>query len=115
MTQSLRSVPSLQGSYYLITGLWPWIHLRSFEWLSGPKTDDWLVRTVGLLVAVVGAVLLLATWRRRITAEIAFLALGSAGALAFVDVYYVAVGRIWPIYLGDAVLQVLLILGWLRR
>jgi hypothetical protein len=43
-----------QAAYYLMTGLWPLFHRRSFEAVTGPKTDYWLVRTVGVLVAAIG-------------------------------------------------------------
>jgi hypothetical protein len=58
--RSTRSVlvALAQGAYYLLTGVWPLLSLRTFELVTGPKTDDWLVRTVGVLVlAVVLAVL----------------------------------------------------------
>jgi hypothetical protein len=57
---SQRSVLRAQGGYYLVTGLWPLVHLASFEAITGPKVDDWLVRMVGLLAAVIGAT---AVWR----------------------------------------------------
>ncbi len=35
-----------------VGGLWPLLHMRSFEQVLGPKTDRWLVRTVaGLMLA----------------------------------------------------------------
>lgn len=38
------------GWYYLMTGIWPLLHIRSFVWMTGPKTDRWLVKAVGGLV-----------------------------------------------------------------
>jgi hypothetical protein len=46
-----------QAAYYCLTGIWPLLHLASFEAVTGPKTDDWLVKMVGLLAAVIGATL----------------------------------------------------------
>src|SRR5690606_20176976 len=43
-----------QGWYYLASGVWPLVHYRSFIAVTGPKADDWLVRTFGALIAVVG-------------------------------------------------------------
>jgi hypothetical protein len=102
-----------QGLGYLATGLWPLFHMRSFQRVTGPKTDEWLVNTVGALVAVVGAVLFLAGVRRRVTAEVAALAAGAAAALSAVDVHYVLRRRISPVYLLDAVLEAGLIAGWI--
>ena len=105
-------VAYLQGAYYAVTGIWPLIHINSFEAVTGPKTDDWLVQTVGLLVLVTGIVLLVAAWRRRITVEIVILACGNAVSLALVDLVFVTQGRIAPIYLADALAEVVLIFGW---
>ena len=35
----LRLVLGLQGLYYLVVGLWPLLHLRSFVWVFGEKRD----------------------------------------------------------------------------
>lgn len=98
-----------QGAYYLATGLWPLIHLASFEAITGPKVDDWLVRMVGLLAAVIGTTLVLAARHRSRPLEIFVLAIGSASAFTAVDVWYVARGQIAPVYLADAVLELGLI------
>ena len=56
--------PLVQGSYYLLTGLWPVVHLRSFEAVTGPKVDKWLVKTFGALTGAVGAALLFGSARK---------------------------------------------------
>lgn len=110
----LKWVCLLQGVYYLITGVWPLLHMESFIWISGPKYDIWLVKTVGILLAVIGASLLSAALKKRISPEISLLALGSAASLATLDIYYAAViDRIYDIYLLDALAEVLLILFWI--
>jgi hypothetical protein len=101
-----------QAPYSILTGLWPWVHLPSFLQVTGPKTDLWLVQTVGLLVTAVGAALAVATWRRERTWSVVILALGSAAALLFVDVYFVARGAISAIYLLDAAAQAGIIALW---
>ena len=53
-----RLLAGIQGLYYLITGIWPLVHMESFLAVTGPKTDLWLVQTVGALIAVIGAMLL---------------------------------------------------------
>ena len=97
----------LWGAYYVVTGLWPLIHLASFERVTGPKTDDWLVHMVGLLAAVIGGTLLRASARP--TTETATLAVASALAFAAIDVWYAATGVISSIYIADAVVELLLI------
>jgi hypothetical protein len=101
-----------QAAYYIPTGLWPIVHPQSFQRVTGPKTDVWLVKTVGALVSVIGGVLGVAGWRRRVTPEVALLGAGSALALAAIDTVYVARGRIAPIYLADAVGELGLAAAW---
>jgi hypothetical protein len=101
-----------QSAYFLVTGIWPLIELRTFEAISGPKVDDWLVKTVGVQVGVVGGVLALAANRQRVTPEVELLAIGSALGLAAIDVVYVSRRRIRPIYLLDAVVELGFVAGW---
>ncbi len=105
-----------QGVYYLFTGVWPLLDIRTFQMVTGPKADLWLVKTVGVLITVIGGVLMLAGWRRRTTKEMTTLALGSAAGLMGIDAVYVARRRISPIYLADAGAELALILlwGWIR-
>ena len=94
------------AAYYLATGVWPLIDMRSFELVTGPKTDRWLVKMVGALAAANGAALAAGSLREKPSRETLVLALASALAFATVDVVYVVRGRIRPIYLGDAALEV---------
>jgi hypothetical protein len=98
----------LWGAYYVVTGLWPVLHMRSFEAVTGPKVDDWLVHMVGLLAAAIGATLIVASSKRR-ASDPAFLAIASALAFTAIDLWYVAARVISPIYLGDAVVELLLV------
>jgi energy-converting hydrogenase Eha subunit E len=100
-----------------LTGLWPLVHLASFEAVTGPKVDDWLVHMVGLLAAVIGATLIVAARRGHRTPDIMILAVGSASAFTAVDVWYTFRGRIAPIYLADAVVELglIVLLLWTRR
>lgn len=109
----LSAVAWIQAVYFLVTGIWPIVHIRSFMKVTGPKTDLWLVKTVGAVVTVIGAVIAVAAWRRQFTYEILLLAVGSAGALMLIDIVYVARRVIARIYLADAALEALLIAGWL--
>jgi hypothetical protein len=108
-----RFMASLQGVYFLITGMWPLLHMDSFLAVTGPKTDVWLVQIVGALVCV-PAVLLLRAARSiestdRITVTIAC---AFSAVLLSADLAFVARGDIAPIYLADAALEALFLLGW---
>lgn len=102
----------VQGVFYVATGVWALVDLDSFMAVTGPKVDHWLVKTVGVLVTVIGAVLVATSRSRRITSEIVLLAVGSALSLAAIDVVYVWVGRISSIYLLDAAAEVGLAIAW---
>lgn len=107
------SPAAAQGLYYLITGIWPILSIRSFEAVTGPKRDRWLVQTVGMLIAVVGATLLLGARRRHVTKEVRFLGVASAVGFIGVDVIFNLMRKIGPVYLLDALAQLILI-GWWR-
>ena len=101
-----------QGAFYLATGVWPLVHDRSFQAVTGPKVDVWLVKTVGCLVSVIGGVLLAAGVRRSVPTELRAIAAGSAAALAAIDIVYASRGRIFPIYLADAAVEIGLVAAW---
>jgi len=101
----------VHGLYYVVTGLWPWVHLDSFLRLTGPKSDVWLVQTVGLLVALLG-VSFLVTHRRTAGGVVPVFGSMTASAFVAVDVYFYTQSAIGAVYLLDAVAELLLGLGW---
>ncbi|HEX2188099.1 MAG TPA: hypothetical protein VHG51_04340 [Longimicrobiaceae bacterium] len=111
-----RSAPDAvgiaQGLFYAATGAWSIVGDRSFQAVTGPKTDVWLVKTVGALVAAVGGALAYAGARGRTTPELALVGAGCAAALAAVDATYVARGRISRVYLLDAAAELALVAAW---
>jgi hypothetical protein len=113
MSDFLRWVAGVQAAYFVITGVWPIVHMPSFLAVTGPKVDLWLVKTVGALVAVVGLAVGIAGWRGQASAEVVTLAVGSAAALGAVDVIHVKKRVIAPIYLLDAVAEAVIILAWI--
>jgi sulfite exporter TauE/SafE len=102
-----------QGLYYFITGLWALLSMRTFEKVTGPKTDHWLVKTIGLMLVVIGLALITGGVRKTITPEKAVLGVGTAGALLGIDVFNVSIKKIPRIYLLDAVAELILIVGWI--
>jgi hypothetical protein len=106
-------VALVQGLYYFLTGLWPLVSIETFQGVTGPKTDLWLVKTVGVLIAVIGAALMRAGVRGEVTPSLILLAVASAAGLAGVDVIYVAKGVIARIYLLDTLVELVLIGWWL--
>jgi energy-converting hydrogenase Eha subunit E len=107
-----------QALYYAVTGIWPVLHMPSFEAVTGPKVDDWLVRMVGLLALAIGVSLGAAVVRHQAREPLVdVLAFSSALAFAGIDLWYGLSGRIAAIYLADAAVQLAIIgaLAWLPR
>jgi ABC-type cobalamin transport system permease subunit len=102
-----------QGVYFLSTGLWPLVDDRSFQRVTGPKPELWLVKTVGVLVSLIGGTLIVSGAKQAVTAETALLGASTAAGLAGIDITYTAKGRISPVYLLDAVLEAALVFGWI--
>ncbi|MBY0528258.1 MAG: hypothetical protein K2R98_33015 [Gemmataceae bacterium] len=111
----------VQGLYYLATAIWPLVSIKTFQMVTGPKTDHlptgqeadhWLVMTVGVLIAAIALALLTAAWRGRRSPEAAVLAIASTLGLIGIDVIYVLRQVIDPIYLVDAVAEVVLVMAW---
>jgi hypothetical protein len=107
-----RGLALAQGAYFGVTGVWPLVHEASFEAVTGPKLERWLVKTVGVLIAAIGATLALAGGRGRVTPEVRLLAAGSAAGLGAIDAIYAGRGRIAPVYLGDAAIEAALVAAW---
>lgn len=100
----------VQGLYYVLSGLWPLVHMRSFLAVSGPKNDLWLVKTVGLLIIVIGGALI--AERGEPGAPRLILAAGAAFALAAIDVVYAVKGVISRVYLLDALVEGAFLFAW---
>jgi hypothetical protein len=109
-----QQLARLQGGYYLATGLWPLIHMKSFVAVTGPKRDLWLVRTVGILVSCIGGHLLQSAKNESSAADAKSLAVSSAAGLGAIDTWYTAKGEISPVYLMDTAVEAALIALWSR-
>ena len=89
-------VALVQGIYFFVFGVWPIVHMDSFLKVTGPKTDLWLVKTVGLLLSAIGVALVVAQVNGEINTVLTILGIGSALTLALIDVIYVARRVITP-------------------
>jgi hypothetical protein len=112
-----------QGIYFVVTGIWPLVSIGSFQAVTGRKTDHlvtgseadhWLVNTVGVLVLSIGATLIVSAWRRTVALEAAVLGVSSALALTAIDVVYVIRGAISSVYLGDAAIEIVIVVAWIH-
>lgn len=127
---TLEHVQRAHVAYWLFGALWPLASMRSFERVTGNKRDEWLVRTVALMMLSVVATL--ETMRRSGSVDVAVRAaptdggarsrsnetamrvLGatSAAALGGVALIGPLVGRISPVYLMDAAVDTTLAVLW---
>jgi len=108
-----RIVLIVQSLYYLVTGLWPVIHIDSFMQVTGYKTEIWLVKALGVMIVCIALALFIAYRRKETSFGIRFLAVSCAIGLLLIDLRYNLSGDIGNMYLLDAAVQVLLLFGWL--
>ncbi|MFI0828270.1 hypothetical protein ACH4Q7_27925 [Streptomyces roseolus] len=108
------SVARAQGWFNLVSGMWPLVHRRSFEGITGPKVDVWLLQTVSGLLVAIGWAQIRGAGTGAGTADARRLGTGTATALFAVDVRYATLGRIRRVYLLDAAFQALWLRAWFR-
>jgi hypothetical protein len=109
-----KKLSMVHGAFFVASGLWPLISMRTFEKVTGPKEDDWLVKTVGLLIAVSGATLLRSGLRSTVSDEIALNSAGQAFALGSISLIYSLKGRISKVYLLDTTIEYALVALWYK-
>ncbi|WP_347056889.1 hypothetical protein ABC795_09250 [Blastococcus sp. HT6-30] len=102
------------GLFNVVGGSWPLVHMASFEAVTGPKVDRWLVRTVSGLMVVNGVAQLRAEPSPDGIAAARRIGMGTALVLAAVDIYYGSRHRISRMYLLDAVLEAAWLMAWTR-
>jgi hypothetical protein len=109
----VRIILSAQGFYTLLTALWPLVHIESFMFVTGPKTDIWLVKTVGALLIPIALTLVYYLYNSSDLRPA--IILGSTTAVAFiaVDFYYALNDVISDIYLLDGAVEVLFLICWI--
>jgi hypothetical protein len=103
------TVARLHGAFNVVGGLWPSVHMRSFEAALGPKVDRWLVYTVAGLMISIGPGQFSEMPSAASVRQARRLGAGAAVTFAAIDLVYVARRRISPVYLVNALIEV----GWL--
>lgn len=103
---------SLYSPYLVATGVWSLVDRRSFERVTGPKQDYWLVQTVGALAIVIGLSVGVAVRRRAEEPET--IVLGAASCIAFGLASVRASQTESRAYLADALLETAFLAAWLE-
>jgi hypothetical protein len=102
----------IHGLFNVAGGVWPLVHLRSFEAVLGPKVDRWLVYTVAGLMVSIGAAQLCTTADAASIRQARRAGVGCAATLGAVDLAYAPRGRISRMYLLDAAAEAAWVAAW---
>ena len=108
-----KSLLVTHATYLFITAVWPILHIKSFMYVTGPKEDIWLVKTVGALLIPVS--LCMFSYLKKTAADpipLMLLAGGTAISFFYIDVHYVVTGVIAAIYLLDGIAELIFLSGW---
>lgn len=108
----LKVLTWTQGLYILLTAIWPLVDIHSFMAVTGPKTDVWLVKTVGALLIPIALTMLAQEHLQADRRLLALLGGGTAIAFIGIDFYYALNDIISNIYLADGVIEIAFLCGW---
>ncbi len=95
-----------QGTYYLITAVWPLVSLRTFMIFAGPKPDRFVFWTVDLLILAIASTLLFAVIRGDLGTAVF---LGITSTLVFIAVEATYAGKISPWFWADFAVEVVVL------
>ncbi|MCV7401548.1 hypothetical protein H7K24_15495 [Mycobacterium fragae] len=112
MAVRAATLAKLHGVTNIAGGLWPLIHMRSFEAVLGPKVDRWLVYTVSGLLVSIGAAQSASSADPAGVRQARRLGMGTALTLGAVDLVYALRRRISRVYLVDAAMEAGWLLAW---
>jgi hypothetical protein len=108
-----QTVARAQGAFNIVTGLWPWVSMQTFELVLGPKVDHWLVRAVANLLIVTGIAEVTTPDDPAALRQTRKAGIGVAAALTAIDAIYVPRRRISRMYVLDAAGHLFWIAAWL--
>lgn len=102
----------VQGMYVLLTAVWALVDIQSFMFITGPKTDVWLVRTVAVLLICISLFFLLSS-KKSEEPRVTLTALVFSFGLAYIDFYYTLNNTIRWVYALDGIVESMFGLLWL--
>ena len=98
--------------YQLLTAIWPLMDMDSFMLVTGYKTDQWLVKTVALLLICLNATAFYCLLNNKIPVVIIVQQIAMSVALIS-NTYYSIKDVIPDIYLLDVPVQICSIILWI--
>lgn len=96
----------------MMGGLWPLLHLSSFEAVTGAKVDDFLVRSVAGILVWTGGLLLLRPRQREDGVGLPLAALGISLVLGLVALIGSISGTLRWVYFIDGGMHLLFATCW---
>ncbi len=112
MKVSQPGLAKAHGVFNVVSGVWPLVSMGTFERVTGPKVDSWLVRTVSGLLVSTGLAQLAAGDSPDGLRVARLLGQGTAVTLGVIDVVYASSSRISKVYLADAVVETAWVALW---
>lgn len=112
LTPQMRALVVIQGSYYMVSALWPLIHIESYMWLVGPITDVWLAKTVATMVIAISITMFFHLILNTDSRPLILLGIATSLAFAYTDTYYTVNGTLSSIYFLDAAAEFLFLITW---
>ena len=112
--ESALRVARAQGLFNVVGGAWPILWLRSFEWVFGPKEEEWLQKTSGALFMSVGIAQLMTEDSPESIRFARRVGVGVALTYLTIDLIYVPKGRLRMTYLLDALMEAGWLYAWAR-
>jgi hypothetical protein len=109
-----KTLARAHGAFNVVTGAWPILNMFTFELALGPKEDTWLVKTVGGLLATGGLTQLASPPTEDALVQTRRVGIAISGTLLAIDLWYGGKGRISRRYLLDAVMQAAWLTAWSR-
>lgn len=103
--RTLRTMLAVQGAFYLAVNVWALVATRQFLSYSNPAANLFEARAFAALALVLALYFLAGAWRAELRRPAAFLGLGSAVAIALVEMFHLPeVG--WSLLWADLVAEV---------
>jgi len=111
--QKVRIIPLIQAVYFLITAVWPLVHLTSFLAVTGDKKEIWLLETVSILLLPYCLILIHLAFTSENNVIMPIAALLSSLGLGVIEIYYFLNGTIKWVYAVDSILQFIFVFYWI--
>jgi hypothetical protein len=108
-----KVVMCVQVFYMLLTSVWSLVNIDSFMFVTGQKTDIWLVKMMAVLLIVISGNMLF--YFKTSTNELPVIMQGgfTAAGLTIIDFYYTGRGIINPFYGYDGLFQAAFLGLWI--